>query len=456
MPKKSPPFLIYPKLIRKASIYLFYHIICKSQAKNENKNQKSPPLHTSGAADFLRIYPYLHFPKIIPRHIPCDILPDWCPAAIRRRSGDAVAPQLARHAVVDVVRSGGQPGSWCGGSFVGEQRYIAADVHRLAFLPGLRLCWLRCCCGLGGLEPVQPFLADDCRIVRVALVHVHITPNAAHLACAGLLPDAVLSVVGGLIHAVVCHPDSIPCPQLFCDAVFQMYLAGVNPHKIARLFYSFKERLCNGGAGCLALCKHTWLLDVKIHGVLERLALDNAQANSSFFSCLVRCGCVRIPVHANRHTVGLAAGVIVFKLRVFLRCLLAVARTDNGKLHTVCLDVRPVHSALMLRYIDSFHTHSPFPFDCNNSIAFVITVGSGTPSSPAFSVMEISSLTVNAMHTASLMYDVPKVISRRTATRTSSRETHFFAKPRQPILLDSLPVSDFGDLPQAATASPVI
>lgn len=47
--------------------------------------------------------------EIIPRHIPCDKLPDWCPAAVRRRSGDAVAPQLARYAVVDVVRSGSQP-----------------------------------------------------------------------------------------------------------------------------------------------------------------------------------------------------------------------------------------------------------------------------------------------------------------------------------------------------------
>lgn len=93
---------------------------------------------------YCRFFRYLHriiisvLLEIIPRHIPRNILPDWCPAAVRRRSGDAIPSQLTRYAVVDVVRPGGQSGSWCGSSFVGEQRHIAADVHRLAFrkLPG--------------------------------------------------------------------------------------------------------------------------------------------------------------------------------------------------------------------------------------------------------------------------------------------------------------------------------
>lgn len=93
---------------------------------------------------YCRFFRYLHriiisvLLEIIPRHIPRNILPDWCPAAVRRRSGDAIPSQLTRHAVVDVVRSGGQSDSRRGGSFICEQRHVAADVHRLAFrkLPG--------------------------------------------------------------------------------------------------------------------------------------------------------------------------------------------------------------------------------------------------------------------------------------------------------------------------------
>ena len=76
--------------------------------KNRQYSRRFPVL-------YCRLFRYLHriiisvLLEIIPRHIPRNILPDWCPAAIRRRSGDAIAPQLARHAVVDVVRSGGQP-----------------------------------------------------------------------------------------------------------------------------------------------------------------------------------------------------------------------------------------------------------------------------------------------------------------------------------------------------------
>ena len=76
--------------------------------KNRQYSRRFPVL-------YCRFFRYLHriiisvLLEIIPRHIPRNILPDWCPAAIRRRSGDAIPPQLARYAVVDVVRPGGQP-----------------------------------------------------------------------------------------------------------------------------------------------------------------------------------------------------------------------------------------------------------------------------------------------------------------------------------------------------------
>ena len=77
---------------------------------NKNRQYK-----TGNLLLYCRFFRYLHriiisvLLEIIPRHIPRNILPDWCPAAIRRRSGDAIPPQLARYAVVDVVRPGGQP-----------------------------------------------------------------------------------------------------------------------------------------------------------------------------------------------------------------------------------------------------------------------------------------------------------------------------------------------------------
>ena len=82
--------------------------------------------------------------------------------------------------------------------------------------------------------------------------------------------------------------------------------------------------------------------------------------------------------------------------------------------------------------------------------------GMGTPRSPAFSTMDRSSLQLKAMHTPSRRYDVPMVRSSRTATSTSSSVTHFLTSPRQPILLESLPLSDLGDFPQTAVAAPVI
>lgn len=93
---------------------------------------------------YCRFFRYLHriiisvLLEIIPRHIPRNILPCRLFTAGSRRSSNTIPPQLTRYAVVDVVRPGGQSGSWCGSSFVGEQRHIAADVHRLAFyiLPG--------------------------------------------------------------------------------------------------------------------------------------------------------------------------------------------------------------------------------------------------------------------------------------------------------------------------------
>lgn len=166
---------------------------------------------TAGFLHIIRLYCPLHFPKVIPRHIPRDILPRRLFTAGSRRSGDAIPPQLARYAVVDVICTGTQTCRRCGCSFICKQWCIASDLHRLTFYPLLSRCSL-CRLSRCSLEPVQPFLTDGCRVVRVALVHVHIAPNAAHLARAGLLPDAVLSVVGGLIHAVVCHPDSVPCP----------------------------------------------------------------------------------------------------------------------------------------------------------------------------------------------------------------------------------------------------
>lgn len=322
--------------------------------ENRQYSRKSPVLYRRFSACYLLILPS-NFPKIIHAHIPRDILSRRLFAAGSRCSSNTIPPQLAQYAVIDIIRSGSQSGSRCGGSVVGEQRHVAADVHRLTFLPSFRLCGLRCC-GLGSLEPVQPLFLDSCRIINIALVHVHIAGDAIDLARTGLLPDAVLSVVGGLIHAVVCHPDSVPCPQFLGNAVFQMCLAGVDSRKIARLFYGFQKRLCNGSAGCLAFCKHAGLLDVKIDRILKCFALDDVQADGSFLFGFCRRGGVAVPVCTHRHTVGLAAGIIVFKLRVFLRCLLAIACTDNGELHAVCLDVRPVHIALMLRYIDSFHT----------------------------------------------------------------------------------------------------
>ena len=80
----------------------------KIMTKNRQYSRRFPVL-------YCRLFRYLHriiisvLLEIIPRHIPCDKLPDWCPAAVRRRSGDAIPSQLTRHAVVDVVRSGGQP-----------------------------------------------------------------------------------------------------------------------------------------------------------------------------------------------------------------------------------------------------------------------------------------------------------------------------------------------------------
>lgn len=81
--------------------------LCYTQ-KNRRYSRKFPVL-------YCRFFRYLHriiisvLLEIIPRHISRNKLPDRCPAAIRRRSGDAIPSQLTRHAVVDVVRSGGQP-----------------------------------------------------------------------------------------------------------------------------------------------------------------------------------------------------------------------------------------------------------------------------------------------------------------------------------------------------------
>lgn len=64
---------------------------------------------TAGFLCIIRLYCPLNFQKIIPRHIPRDILPRRLFTAGSRRSSNTIPSQLTRHAVVDVVRSGGQP-----------------------------------------------------------------------------------------------------------------------------------------------------------------------------------------------------------------------------------------------------------------------------------------------------------------------------------------------------------
>ena len=69
--------------------------------------------------------------EIIPRHIPRDILPRRLFTAGSRRSGDAIPSQLTRNSIIDVICTGTQTCRRCGCSFVGEQWYIAADVHQI-------------------------------------------------------------------------------------------------------------------------------------------------------------------------------------------------------------------------------------------------------------------------------------------------------------------------------------
>ena len=61
---------------------------------------------------------------------------------------------------------------------------------------------------------------------------------------------------------------------------------------------------------------------------------------------------------------------------------------------------------LLLIHVFAYSRFSPtLPvsvcFFFSTAIAFVITAGTGTPISPAFSVMDMTSLTMNAMHTPS-------------------------------------------------------
>ena len=98
---------------------------------------------------------------------------------------------------------------------------------------------------------------------------------------------------------------------------------------------------------------------------------------------------------------------------------------------------------------------SYFSFFWSSSTAFFNATGNGTPSSPAFSIMESNSLQQNPIQTASLTYDVPSITSSRTATTSGSSTTPFFKSPFQPTLLDSHPVLLLGDFPHHPTANPV-
>ena len=77
---------------------------------NKNRQYK-----TGNLLLYCRFFRYLHriiisvLLEIIPRHIPRDILPRRLFTAGSRRSSNTIPSQLARYAVVDVVRSGGQP-----------------------------------------------------------------------------------------------------------------------------------------------------------------------------------------------------------------------------------------------------------------------------------------------------------------------------------------------------------
>ena len=398
-----------------------------------------------------------HFPKVIYRHIPSNVLSSRCHPTVFSCGSNAVSPVLAGNAIVDVVRASWQRSCRSDRCVVRKQLGLAlVKLYLLALLPGgLRgLCGGRSGCRCTFPEAVQPGVPDGVRIVHVAVIHVHIAGNAVDFARAGFLPDAVLSGIGALC-AVLRHPHGISF-QKIAFKILQEIRAGIQPHPVTGLLYDFQKRPCNCSAGGFSQGKLLFLFNVVVDGKLKRFPFQHLQANRRFLPrfCFI-CG-IAVPVGTYRHAVGLASGIVVFKLHVFLGNFFPVAGADDGEFYPVRLDMRPVDIPVVFADIDTLHTHSSFPLVCNSSIAFVKIPGSGMPSSPAFSVMEISSFTTNAMHTASRIYVVPSVMSRRAATRTSSRETHFFASPLHPILLDSLPVSDFGDLPQAATASPVI
>lgn len=77
-------------------------------------------------------------------------------------------------------------------------------------------------------------------------------------------------------------------------------------------------------------------------------------------------------------------------------------------------------------------------------MAFINTLGIGTPISPRFSIIDVISLIIKHTITQSRIKLFPLIKSVKLAIITTTKYTAFRIIPLNPALLSSLPVSDFG------------
>ena len=75
--------------------------------------------------------------------------------------------------------------------------------------------------------------------------------------------------IGGLIHAVVCHPDGVFCLDLIREIRFQVRLAGIQPYPVSGFFYGFQKCLCDGRAFRFPQRKLLFLFHIIVDGKLK-------------------------------------------------------------------------------------------------------------------------------------------------------------------------------------------
>ena len=191
----------------------------------------------------------------------------------------------------------------------------------------------------------KTFRNDQVAVILVLVIHIHTASESAHVAIAGILPEAYIIIV--ITAVIVLGYPFIPSAdaELTCKHIF----IGIHHGIIAGCINLCTECINNINELLIAQISLTLIFDIKNNGIVYCIIADPLKYEISFLGCRLRSCCVGVNINSGFQSCRL--GICYIGSKVGINTALGASHLDKRKFHTGSCYLAPVDGSIVLGHI---------------------------------------------------------------------------------------------------------